>query len=131
MSAIGALFGKSMAFPPQLDGESRTAWSEGADNIRESIRIILSTEPGERLMLPTFGAGLRRFLFEPNTVTTHRRIEEAVRQSLVLWEGRIKVDEVSVEADPDDTQSALMTLRYTLVANQVGDQLLLRVQLES
>lgn len=131
MSAIGALFGKSMAFPPQLDGDSRTAWSEGEDNIRESIRIILSTEPGERLMLPSFGAGLRRFLFEPNTVTTHRRIEESVRQSLDRWERRIKVDEVAVQADPEDAQSALVTLRYTLVANQVSDQLLLRVQLES
>ena len=131
MSAVGKLFGKSMAFPPQLNAESRTAWSEGADNIRESIRIILSTEPGERLMLPAFGVGLGRFLFEPNTVTTHRRIEEAVLQSLARWERRIKVDEVGVEADPEDAQSALLTLRYTLVANQVSDQLLLRVQLES
>jgi phage baseplate assembly protein W len=131
MSSSGQLFGKSMAFPPQLNGESRMAWSEGPDNIRESIRIILSTEPGERLMLPAFGAGLRRFLFEPNTVTTHRRIEEAVVQSLDRWEHRIKLDEVLVQADPEDAQAALATIRYTLVANQVSDQLLLRVQLEN
>ncbi|MCK7496568.1 MAG: GPW/gp25 family protein [Comamonadaceae bacterium] len=66
-------------------------------------------------MLPAFGAGLRRFLFEPNTVTTHRRIEEAVVQSLDRWERRIQVGEVRVEADPQDVRAALVTVRYTLV----------------
>lgn len=129
MSAAGTLYGRGLGFPPRLDDQGRLAWSEAAPNIRESIRIILTTEPGERLMLPAFGAGLGRFLFEPNVVTTHRRIEEAVVQSLERWERRIKVDQVEVQADPEDAQAALVTLRYTLVANQAADQLLLRVQL--
>jgi len=53
----GALIGRSISFPPRVvDG--RVAWSEGADNVRESIRIILMTEPGERLRLQEFGGGL-------------------------------------------------------------------------
>lgn len=129
MSDAARLFGQGLGFPPRLDAASRIAWSAGPDNIRESIRIILTTEPGERLMLPAFGAGLRRFLFEPNTVTTHRRIEEAVVQSLDRWERRIKLSEVRVEDDPQDTRAALVTVRYTLVSNRAGDQVQLRVQL--
>lgn len=129
MNDAAHLFGQGLGFPPRLDTASRLAWSAGPDNIRESIRVILTTEPGERLMLPAFGAGLRRFLFEPNTVTTHRRIEEAVVQSLDRWERRIQVGEVRVEADPQDARAALVTVRYTLVSNRAGDQLLLRIQL--
>jgi phage baseplate assembly protein W len=129
MSDAARQFGRSLRFPPQLDARSRVAWSEGPENIRESIRIILTTEPGERLMLPAFGAGLQRFLFEPNTVTTHRRIEEAVTKSLERWEPRIKVSEVDVAPDPEDGRAAVVNVRYTLVANRAADQMSLRVQL--
>ena len=58
------IFGQGMAFPPRVGPDGRTAWSVGETNVHESIRIILSTDPGERLRLPAFGAGLRRFLEE-------------------------------------------------------------------
>jgi len=125
----GRIFGRSISFPPALNSESRMAWSEGADNIRESIRIILSTEPGERLMLPNFGTGLKSFLFEPNTVTTHRLIEEKISKSLEMWEPRIKLDSIDVIADEEDAQAVWVMIRYTLVANKRGDQLQFRVQL--
>ena len=131
MIDVGRLFGRGTAFPPYIDEGGRISWSAGAQNIRESIRVILLTEPGERLMLPDFGAGLKRFLFQPNTVTTHRLIEEVILQALDQWEPRIEVDSVEVEADDDDPTSALVTIRYTLIANQANDQLQLRIQLAS
>ena len=75
------LYGKGMAFPPRVGTDGGIAWSEGEDNIRESIRVILMTEPGERLRLPQFGAGLGRFLFEPNIVATHTLIARAHRRA--------------------------------------------------
>ena len=131
MIDAGKIFGRGMQFPPALNSENRMAWSVGADNIRESIRIILSTEPGERLMLPNFGAGLKRFLFEPNTVTTHRLMEERISKSLETWEPRIKLDAIDVVADEEDAQAVWVMIRYTLVANKTGDQLQFRVQLAS
>ncbi|MDH5179226.1 MAG: GPW/gp25 family protein [Gammaproteobacteria bacterium] len=129
MTIAGQLFGRSMAFSMRLDNQQRIAWSEGSENIRESIRIILTTEPGERLMLPNFGAGLKQFLFEPNTITTHRLIEEKIRQSIELWEPRINLDSIKVIEDEDDSQAVWVMIRYTLVADQSNDQLQLRVLL--
>jgi len=126
---LGQLFGRGVSFPPGIDRESRVGWSEGPENIRESIRIILTTEPGERLMLPGFGAGLKRFLFEPNTVTTYRQLEEVTAQSLRRWEPRIRVSEIVVRADDEDPQAALISIRYSLVSDGASDQVLLRVQL--
>jgi len=131
MIDIGRLFGRGIAFPPYTDRESRLAWSQGPDNIRECIRIILSTEPGERLMLPTFGAGLKRFLFEPNTVSIHRLMEECIVQALNRWEPRIRVASVDIDVSEDDEQAAIVVITYSLVSNGASDQLQLRVQLGS
>lgn len=130
MINIGQLFGRGLAFPPYVDEGSRMAWSEGPDNIRESIRIILSTEPGERLMLPNFGAGLKRFLFEPNTVSTHRLMEECIMQALRRWEPRIQVISVDIDAVVDDPEAALVIIAYGLVSNGVAEQIQLRVQMQ-
>ncbi len=123
-------FGQGVAFPPRLARDARVAFSAGPDNVRDGIRVILMTEPGERLMLPGFGAGLGRYLFEPNTATTHRAIEEAVLRALKRWEPRIEVGEVTVAPDPDDARAALVSVRYTLVANRASGQTTLQVRLE-
>jgi phage baseplate assembly protein W len=123
----GRIYGRGIAFPPALGVENRVAWSAGPDNVRESIRVILATEPGERLFLPEFGAGLRRFLFEPNTVATRRLIQDRIAESIRRWEPRIKLESVNVEPDPSDGRAALAIVTYALIATQVREQLAFRV----
>lgn len=127
----GQLYGRSMAFPPRVAADGRMAWSEGETNVRESIRIILKTEQGERLNLPDFGAGLQRYLFEPNTVTTRFQIEDQITKALLLWEPRISVTGVSVEQDPTETQSAIATIEYKLVSTGIQERVNLRLSLGS
>ncbi len=124
----GKIFGRGVAFPPQVGEDGRWAFSEGAENVRQSMRVILLTEPRERVMLPAFGGGLRRFLFEPNTAATRRLIEEAISQSLARWEPRVELESVSVDQDPADPRAAVATVRYKLIATQASDQLQLRVR---
>jgi phage baseplate assembly protein W len=109
-------FGKSLAFPPRVGSDGRMRWSEGETNIRESIRIILSTDKEERIALSDFGAGLMRFLFEPNNTATHARIAHAIVTALARWEPRIAVEDVDVAAHPDERTSAIATVSYRLVA---------------
>ena len=123
------LFGQGIAFPPRIGADGRLAWSAGAQNVRESIEIILLTEPKERLMLPEFGGGLASFLYEPNITATHRLIEERIRQSLKRWDGRVKLEDVQVRAEPAHPESAVATLRYQLVATGQSDTLTLTVPL--
>lgn len=127
----GQIFGRGMAFPPRVGLDGRIMWSAGEQNIRESIQIILRTEQNERINLKTFGASLGRFLFEPNIVTTHSQIADNIRKSLTKWEPRILVDNVKVEADPEDAQSAIATIQYSLVATQSAESLIIAIQLSS
>jgi uncharacterized protein len=126
-----SVYGSGISFPMRLGPDGRVAVSAGPENIRESIRVILLTEPGERLQLPEFGGGAGRFLFEPNTVGTRRQVQERIEEALQLWEPRITLQSVSVEADPDDAQAAIATIRYQLVANRATEQVSVRVQLAS
>ena len=127
----GKLFGRSVAFPPRIGADGHMAWSEGPQNIRESIQIILQTEVGERLMLRPFGAGLGQFLFEPNTTANRSLIQERVENALRLWEPRIRLRQVQVEADPKDPKQVIITLDYGLVATGAGERLALTVNLGS
>jgi len=125
----GKLFGRSIAFPPHIGSDGRLAWSEGEANIREAIEIILKTEERERVNLAAFGGGLRRFLFEPNTVATRFQIEDRITRALQSWEPRITVNSVEVEEDPGDPQAAIATIDYQLVATRAKTQLSLNVKL--
>jgi phage baseplate assembly protein W len=119
--------GRGIAFPPRVGADGRVAWSTGDDNIRDAIRVILQTDRDERLRLPQFGAGLDGFLFEPNTVATHRRLEDRIATALGAWEPRIAVESVDVAPDPDDGQAAVATIQYRLVATQAAERLTVAV----
>ncbi|HYG58649.1 MAG TPA: GPW/gp25 family protein [Symbiobacteriaceae bacterium] len=125
----GKLYGRGIAFPPRVGEDGRVAWSEGPTNIRESIRIILLTEQRERLMLPDFGGGLGQFLFEPNTASTRRLIQERIARALAAWEPRIRVESITVEPDPENGRAAIATITYQLVATRDRERVSLSVDL--
>lgn len=124
-----SIFGKSMSFPPRVGADGRFVWSQGEANIRESITVILKTEPGERVGVPDFGAGLARFLFEPNNAATHARVMDAVKRALARWEPRLNVEALDMAVDPADAESALLTVTYKLVATAARERITLNIPL--
>ena len=96
---------------------------------RQSIRIILSTRPGEQLMHPEFGAGLELFLHEPNTLLTRRRIRDLVNASLERWEKRILLDRVEVNEVPDEPGQVRVEILYRLRRTGAAGRLGLTMQL--
>ncbi|MFL6227733.1 MAG: GPW/gp25 family protein [Pyrinomonadaceae bacterium] len=129
MLKSGQIYGKGLSFPPRVGTDGRTVWSEGEENVRESIRIILLTDKRERLRLPAFGGSLSRYLFEPNTVTTRQLIRDRITKELAQWEPRVAVEDVSVEPDETDPQAAVATIKYRLVATRKQESVSLNVLL--
>lgn len=93
-------------------------------SIRDAIRIILTTSPGEQLMTPYFGAGLQNFLDEGNTVAVRSRIENTITSALQQYESRITVDAVdvsTVDGAPSEIQIQIYYRELrTNTPNQVG-----------
>jgi Bacteriophage baseplate protein W len=129
MNSPGNVFGRSLSFPPRVGPDGRMVWSEGEENIRESIRVTLLTDLRERVRLPDFGGGLTHFLFEPNNVATRHLIEERIKRALKRWEPRITVQDTSVDEDPADPEAAIAVIRYQLVATQARHNITLNVRL--
>lgn len=118
MTSTFERLGTGWVFPPEpASTPGPLPWLSGADLVRQSIRLILETDPGERVMRPTFGCGLRRYLMEPNTPTTRSRISREVEAALRAWEPRIDLHsaEVSTTADPAEV---LITISYVHVRDQ-------------
>lgn len=125
----GTMFGRGLGFPPRVGPDGRVAWSEGEANVRDCLRILLLTEPRERMRLSGFGGGLTRFLFEPNTAATRQHIRETIEETIKRWEPRVLIENVSVEADAADEQGAVATIAFRLVATQALERVTLALTL--
>ena len=97
--------------------------------IEQSIRVILGTQHGERLMRPTFGANLRRLAFAPNNLATANLAKRLVSSALDAWEPRIEV--TGVDVAHNHAQAALsITVQYRIKGSQETRDLTLPVPLE-
>jgi phage baseplate assembly protein W len=114
------LLGTGWRFPPEVSPAGRFELRSGASLVRQSVLVILGTEPGERLMRPDFGCGLLRYLMEPNTPATREAMIRDIDAALRTWEPRIALDTVSV-APTADQNAVLVTVTYTLVRDQSAD----------
>jgi uncharacterized protein len=114
---------------PVLPRERELGLEAGAEKVRQAIWLVLDTEPGERVMRPTFGCGLRRYLMKPNTESLRALIQSDVATALARWEPRIEVRQVSAEPGDDP---ALVTVRigYTHVRDGRPDSLVYPFYLE-
>ena len=101
-----AFLGTGWAFPPQVDVRGEPSTVSYEEDIRQAIRIILGTSPGERVMRPEFGAGLNALVFEPINTTTMTLARRRVEDALTNWEPRI--DRVSVSVTEEARRGRLM-----------------------
>jgi len=108
--------GKGWAFPVTPAATGNLDFAAGPEKVAQSIRIILDTEPGERVMRPMFGCGLRRYLMKPNSSAIRALIKNDVETALRTWEPRISLQGVSVEPG-DDPAMVLIHIAYVHVRN--------------
>jgi len=95
-----SFLGQGWAFPPSFDKETNSVeMVGGVDDIGQSIRIILATIPGERVMYPSFGCGINRFVFEATDATHMTMLRDIVYDALLYNEPRIKVEQITIERD--------------------------------
>jgi phage baseplate assembly protein W len=82
------------------------------EGIRQSIWLILSTAPGERVMRPDFGCGISDLVFGVNNAGTASAVAGAVREALSRWEPRIDVLDVYAAPDPARPNVLLIEIDY-------------------
>lgn len=107
--------GTGWGFPPSFDPHTRAAvMVSREEDIAQSLFILLSTVPGERVMHPTFGCGLKQMVFEHLNESTITEIRDIVRRAVLFFEPRISLDRIEVDI-PDHRNGVLeLRLDYTI-----------------
>ncbi len=97
-----SFLGTGWAFPPEFDPHDLGVRMVSADDdIRESLRILLATNPGERVMLPAYGCGLRARVFDSVSESMITEVKDLVEKAILFFEPRITLNSVElVVRDP-------------------------------
>jgi len=90
-----AFLGTGWSFPLRFS-PSGVALSVAEQDIEESLRILLSTRPGERVMDPHYGCDLRAFSFRVLDVTTITQIKDCITRAILFFEPRVRVEGIDV-----------------------------------
>ncbi|MDA0687738.1 MAG: GPW/gp25 family protein [Proteobacteria bacterium] len=114
-----SFLGTGWSFPPEFqrnDGvlELQTVSLEA--DIKESLSILLATAPGERVMQPTFGCGLKTMIFENVDETAITEMKDLIERAILFFETRIDLDDIYI--DTDNIYDGLMEIdiHYTIVS---------------
>ena len=104
--------GVGWTLPVQIDSQKRIQMSKYEESVRQSIRAILSTARGERVMRPTFGCRIHDHVFAPNQPGTVGQVISDVRSALIEWEPRIDVLEIGLLPNPAQPNLLQISIHY-------------------
>lgn len=102
------------------------------DVIRQNFKMLILTSPGERIMLPDFGAGIRRFLFEPIIPTQFSKIKNRVLSQVDKYMPFISIEDIQISNSDVDPTLGLNTLsisiKYAVPSINLIDELDLKLE---
>ena len=92
------------------------------DAIKNNLINFFLTNPGERVLNPTFGGGLRAFLFEQITLDNLNFLREDINEKLTLYFPNIIVEDLIATGNPDQN-TINVTLKYSVINTSINDTL--------
>ncbi len=112
-----AFLGVGWSFPPEFHKQANAIGVKmvaEAEDIGESLAILLSTSPGERIMQPAYGCGLRALVFETINESTVTEIKDVIERAVLFFEPRITLDSIDVNTEDTLAGRLLIQLNYTV-----------------
>jgi len=104
--------GRGWAFPLLPDATGTLRYTQLEGNVHQSIRILLMTRLGERVMRPDLGTEAPRLVFAPGSEQNLNILEETVDRAIRLFEPRVDLLEVRAELDSEDDTRAIVSISY-------------------
>jgi len=112
-----SFLGRGWSFPPQFEKHDDVFELQMVSleaDIQESLSILLATSPGERVMQPAFGCGLKAMVFESIDESTVTELKDLIERAILFFETRITLDDIYI--DTDDIYEGLIRIHihYTI-----------------
>lgn len=110
-----AFLGSGWSFPPRFSrGGADVEMVSGSEDVHQSLQILLSTQPGERIMQERFGCGLNEFLFEEVDQGLINRLRRLVSEAILYHEPRVDLERVSVSQGQSEPGLLLIAIEYRI-----------------
>tara|TARA_R110002110_G_scaffold125296_4_gene303172 strand:+ start:2289 stop:2693 length:405 start_codon:yes stop_codon:yes gene_type:complete len=112
----------------QTDGPYQLNKTLG-QTVKQNLKMLVLTVPGERVMVPSFGVGLPRFLFEQINDDTFSDITQRLSEQINLFMPAVNLEEVNfVTSDEDRTlafNEVQVVIKYNILPFNTRDQLII------
>ncbi|RPI26068.1 MAG: hypothetical protein EHM61_12710 [Acidobacteria bacterium] len=116
MAQERSFLGKGWGFPPTFNRSAKgVEMDSDEEDIESSLRILLSTDVGERVMQPRYGCNLHPLLFEPLDASLQAYMKDLIETAILYFEPRIILDKVTLEPEPEKGQIKI-NIGYTIAA---------------
>ncbi|WP_202427495.1 GPW/gp25 family protein [Duganella margarita] len=111
-----SFLGTGWSFPPQFSRRGTVHMVSAHEDIRDSLRILLGTTPGERVMQPSFGCGLKSQVYEEINESTLTILKDVIRRAILFFEPRVVLNHIL-----DDSSMAIegridFNIHYTVIS---------------
>lgn len=98
MSDDLSFLGTGWSFPPEFSRRGQVHMVSAEEDIHQSLRILLGTTPGERVMQPNFGCGLKSLLYASINESTVTEMKDLIERAILFFEPRVSVSRIQVDS---------------------------------
>jgi phage baseplate assembly protein W len=123
MAVSDEIIGTGVGYPLRPDARGALGYVTGAENIEQSLKLLLLTAVRERVMRNAFGSKLREMLFSPGSEQGLRLLEGSLAEAVRDWEPRVDLLSIAASADPRMPSHVIIDLSYSVRATYVRGNL--------
>jgi phage baseplate assembly protein W len=107
-----SIVGTGWRFPIRPDLTGGLSYASGDENVEQSLKILLLTGLGQRVMRVDFGSKAPSLVFAPGSLQYLGLLETTIREAVRDWEPRVDLEDVSAEPDLDDESRVTVHISY-------------------
>jgi phage baseplate assembly protein W len=121
MEEIKSFLGRGWSFPPEFQKETGTVkMTEGEADIENSLKILLATRLGERVMLPKYGCNLEDLLFSSLNLTVKTYVIDLIKTAILYHEPRIDIKKIDI--DPADELNGVLLINIDYIIRSTNSR---------
>jgi phage baseplate assembly protein W len=116
------VYGRGWAFPPSFTPQGDVKMAEGQKSVHQSLHILFSTQPGERIMRSNYGCDLQTYMFSSIREELLAQVKTSIGDAMLRYEPRAALDNVRVVQDPQHQNSLQVQVIYRLRGSDIVQQ---------
>jgi len=122
MKELKSFLGTGWSFPPTFEiGSKSIQMVSDEEDIRQSLKLLMSTNPGERITNPEYGCDLRKVMFQDVDQATRFLIKDIIADAVLLHESRVTLEDVEVDIKNEKDGLINITLHYVIRRVNIRD----------